>query len=174
MIQVFISSVQSEFAAERKALCEYIRRDPQNIADNEVDMGIIAKSDPQSDPQNDPQNIVSVRCRSLLETIVSRPTVSKEELARFNYQVGDTEGVVNFPLMIDNIKMAVLITERQGVIRFSFRSKGDFSVHEFAKEHFNGGGHTNAAGGTLDCSIEQAIKQFLDVLPQYKALLNKC
>ena len=99
--------------------------------------------------------------------------LTKADLETFNYQVGDTEGVVNFPLMIDDIKMAVLITERQGVIRFSFRSKGDFSVHELAKAHFNGGGHTNAAGGTLDCTIEQAIKHFLDILPQYKNLLNK-
>ena len=99
--------------------------------------------------------------------------LTKADLETFNYQVGDTEGVVNYPLMIDGIKMAVLLTERQGVIRLSFRSKGDFSVHELARAHFNGGGHTNAAGGTLDCSIEEAIKKFLDVLPQYKALLNK-
>ena len=99
--------------------------------------------------------------------------LSKADLEEFRYQVGDTEGVVNYPLMIDKIRMAVLITERQGVIRFSFRSKGDFSVHELAKAHFNGGGHTNAAGGTLNCSIEQAIKAFLDVIPQYKEELNK-
>ena len=79
--------------------------------------------------------------------------------------MGDTEGVVNYPLMIDDIKMAVLLTERQGVIRLSFRSKGDFSVHELARAHFNGGGHTNAAGGTLECSIEEAIQKLLDVLP---------
>ena len=99
--------------------------------------------------------------------------LTKADLETFNYHVGDTEGVVNYPLMIDGIKMAVLLTERQGVIRLSFRSKGDFSVHELARAHFNGGGHTNAAGGTLDCSIEEAIQKFLDVLPQYKALLNK-
>ena len=99
--------------------------------------------------------------------------LTKDDLETYNYQVGDTEGVVNFPLMIDNIKMAVLITERQGVIRFSFRSKGEFSVHELAKAHFNGGGHTNAAGGTLNCSIGQAVDAFVKVLPQYKKLLNK-
>ena len=99
--------------------------------------------------------------------------LTKAELDSFDYQVGDTEGVVNFPLMIDDVKMAVLITERQDVIRFSFRSKGDFSVHELARAHFNGGGHTNAAGGTLNCTIEQAIAAFIDVLPEYKALLNK-
>ncbi|MDY6436132.1 MAG: bifunctional oligoribonuclease/PAP phosphatase NrnA [Bacteroidales bacterium] len=99
--------------------------------------------------------------------------LTKKDLEDFDYQVGDTEGVVNFPLMIDSIRMAVLITERQGVIRFSFRSKDDFSVHEVARAHFNGGGHLNAAGGTLNCTIEQAIEKFLQVVPQYKSLLIK-
>lgn len=99
--------------------------------------------------------------------------LTKKDLENYDYQVGDTEGVVNFPLMIDNIRMAVLITERQGVIRFSFRSKGDFSVHEVARADFNGGGHKNAAGGTLECSIEEAVDKFLSVLPKYKDLLTK-
>ena len=116
---------------------------------------------------------ISERMTTLNEYHTAYIYLTKADLEKFNYQVGDTEGVVNFPLMIDNIKMAVLITERQGVIRFSFRSKGEFSVHEVAKEHFNGGGHTNAAGGTLDCSIDQAIDKFLKVLPQYKELLSK-
>ena len=116
---------------------------------------------------------ISNRMTTLDEYHTAYIYLTKADLESFNYQVGDTEGVVNFPLMIDGIVMSVLITERQGVIRFSFRSKGDFSVHELAREHFNGGGHTNAAGGTLECSIEEAIKKFVDVLPQYKALLNK-
>lgn len=98
--------------------------------------------------------------------------LSKSDLESFDYQVGDTEGVVNYPLMIDNVKMAVLITERQGVIRFSFRSKGNFSVHELAKTHFGGGGHTNAAGGTMNCTLNQAVETLLQVLPKYKNLLE--
>ena len=116
---------------------------------------------------------ISNRMTTLDEYHTAYIYLTKADLESFNYQVGDTEGVVNFPLMIDGIVMSVLIIERQGVIRFSFRSKGDFSVHELAREHFNGGGHTNAAGGTLECSIEEAIKKFVDVLPQYKVLLNK-
>ena len=80
--------------------------------------------------------------------------LSKSDLDSFNYKVGDTEGVVNFPLSMDKIKMAVLVTERQDQIRLSFRSKGSFSVHELASKHFKGGGHTNAAGDTLTCSFE--------------------
>ena len=99
--------------------------------------------------------------------------LNKEELASFDYQVGDTEGVVNYPLSMKKITMSVLVTERQGVIRFSFRSKGQFSVHEVAQKYFNGGGHTNAAGGTLNCSMEQALDLLHHILPEYKeSLIN--
>ena len=93
---------------------------------------------------------------------------SKSDLERFNYQVGDTEGVVNYPLTIGNIKMSVLFTEKQDVIRLSLRSKDDFSVNDMSRKHFNGGGHLNAAGGTLYCSLEEAIEKFKSVLPEYK------
>lgn len=100
-------------------------------------------------------------------------SLTKEELASFDYQIGDTEGVVNYPLSMKKIRMSVLVTERQGVIRFSFRSKGCFSVHEVAQKYFNGGGHTNAAGGTLSCSMEAALEKLHQILPEYKDLLNQ-
>lgn len=99
--------------------------------------------------------------------------LNKEELASFDYHVGDTEGVVNYPLSMEKICMSVLVTERQGVIRFSFRSKGAFSVHELAQKHFNGGGHTNAAGGTLNCSMEEALEKLHRILPEYQAALKQ-
>lgn len=115
---------------------------------------------------------ISDRMTILREYNTAYIYLSKSDLESFSYQVGDSEGVVNYPLMIDDIKMSVLITERQGVIRFSFRSKGNFSVHELAKKHFGGGGHTNAAGGTMDCPINQAIEKFISILPEYKDMLN--
>lgn len=99
--------------------------------------------------------------------------LNKSDLDRFNYQVGDTEGVVNFPLSMKKINMAVLVTERQDQIRLSFRSKGSFSVHELANKYFKGGGHTNAAGGTLTCSFEEAVAQLKAVLPEYQERLNQ-
>ena len=98
-------------------------------------------------------------------------SLNKSELERFNHQVGDTEGVVNFPLSIKKIKMSVLVTERQDQIRLSFRSKGDFSVHEVAHRHFKGGGHTNAAGGSTTTTMEEAIAKLKSILPEYKELL---
>ena len=99
--------------------------------------------------------------------------LSKKDLDQFDYQTGDTEGVVNFPLSMKKIRMSVLVTERQDQIRLSFRSKGDFSVHELAQKHFKGGGHTNAAGGTLTCTFEEAVAKLKAVLPEYQDLLNK-
>ena len=98
---------------------------------------------------------------------------SKSDLEKFNYQIGDTEGVVNYPLSISNVKMSVFITEKQGCIRLSFRSKGDFSVNDLTRKHFDGGGHLNAAGGTLECSLEEAIEKLISILPEYKEELNK-
>ena len=73
---------------------------------------------------------------------------------------------------VKKITMSVLITERQDQIRLSFRSKGNFSVHELANKYFKGGGHTNAAGGTLECSLDEAVALLKSVLPEYKELLN--
>ena len=98
---------------------------------------------------------------------------SKSDLDSFNYQNGDTEGVVNYPLSIANIKMSVLLTEKQGAIRLSFRSKDDFSVNDLARKHFDGGGHLNAAGGTLYCTMEEAVAELKSILPEYKELLKK-
>ena len=116
---------------------------------------------------------INNRMEVLDEYSTSIIALNKSDLDRFNYQVGDTEGVVNYPLSMKKIKMAVLVTERQDQIRLSFRSKGCFSVHELASKYFRGGGHTNAAGGTLTCSFEEAVAQLKAVLPEYQEKLNQ-
>ena len=62
---------------------------------------------------------------------------------------------------------------QQGIIKISLRSKGDFSVNKMSREHFHGGGHTNAAGGKSDDNIEKTIEKFISILPQYNTLLNE-
>lgn len=99
--------------------------------------------------------------------------LSKEELKKFNYQVGDTEGIVNYALSIKGVTMAVLLTERRGKIRLSFRSKGNFSVNEIAKKHFQGGGHKNAAGGDSYETLDNTVKKLEDLLTDYKEELLK-
>lgn len=92
--------------------------------------------------------------------------LSQNELNQFNYVEGDTEGIVNYPLSIKGIVMSVLITEREKVVKFSFRSKGDFAVNTIAKAHFNGGGHRNASGGNLKMPFAEAVAYF-------ESLINK-
>lgn len=99
--------------------------------------------------------------------------ISRSELQRFNSKTGDTEGLVNYALSIKGIALACLITEREDGINLSLRSKGDFSVNEFARENFDGGGHQNAAGGRTKLTLEETVKKFLALLPKYKHLLNK-
>jgi phosphoesterase RecJ-like protein len=94
--------------------------------------------------------------------------ISSGELQRFNSQTGDTEGLVNYGLSIEGIVMAVLMTEREGSVRLSLRSVGDFSVNDLARKHFEGGGHKNAAGGTSYLSLDETVQKFLHILPQYK------
>ena len=99
--------------------------------------------------------------------------LTKEDLEDFNYQVGDTEDVVNFALTIKGIRIAALFTDRNGYIRISLRSKGDFSVNEFAREYFEGGGHRNAAGANSYLSLEETLKKFVNLLPSIREKLNQ-
>ncbi|MFN4234494.1 MAG: DHH family phosphoesterase [Bacteroidia bacterium] len=99
-------------------------------------------------------------------------TLSKDELQHFNYQKGDTEGVVNYALSIKGIKFAAIFKENEDHIRISFRSKGKFSVNDFARKHFNGGGHINAAGGNSDLSLDETISKFVSLLPEYRKELT--
>ncbi len=98
--------------------------------------------------------------------------LSADELRQFGSQTGDTEGLVNYGLSISNIRLSVLLYERKTEIKYSFRSLGDFSVNELARKHFEGGGHKNAAGGTFKGSLEEALRKFLNLLPEYRDKLN--
>jgi phosphoesterase RecJ-like protein len=87
-------------------------------------------------------------------------TLSKEELKRFQYVTGDTEGFVNLPLTIKGISFAVFIREDKDYIKISFRSTGNFPTNEFAATYFNGGGHKNASGGEFYGSLDDAVAAF--------------
>lgn len=95
-------------------------------------------------------------------------SLTQEELKRFGFKKGDTEGLVNYPLSINGIKMAVLITEKDKDVSMSFRSKGNFYVNKLANKHFEGGGHIYAAGGRSLLSLADTITKFEQVLQEYK------
>ncbi|MBL4662404.1 MAG: bifunctional oligoribonuclease/PAP phosphatase NrnA [Flavobacteriaceae bacterium] len=102
-------------------------------------------------------------------------SISQEELDKNHFRKGDTEGFVNYALSIKGIVFALIFIEskQENITKISFRSKGDFSVNEFARKHFNGGGHTNAAGGRSDQPLMKTINEFIAILPLYKnALVN--
>ncbi|MFX0558342.1 DHH family phosphoesterase [Maribacter sp. CXY002] len=102
-------------------------------------------------------------------------TLSQEELDLYHYEKGDTEGFVNYGLTLDGIRFAVIFIENkeEGIIKISFRSVGDFSVNEFARKFFEGGGHNNAAGGKSDKNMEETTSYFKSLLPQYKIALKQ-
>lgn len=95
-------------------------------------------------------------------------SLDMDELERFGYHDGDLEGLVNYALSISSMVMGIQITRRKEKIRISFRSVGDFNVNLFARSHFSGGGHENAAGGTFDGSLQETIEHLNGVLPLYK------
>ncbi len=100
--------------------------------------------------------------------------ITREELTRFHHQSGDTEGIVNYGLTIKGIVLSAFFCEKDDIIKISFRSKDLFSVKELAAQHFNGGGHMNAAGGKSTLSLSETVKQFENLLPLYKDELLRC
>ncbi len=99
-------------------------------------------------------------------------SLTRDELNSFNFQVGDTEGFVNYPLSIKGICFSVLFVENGNKIRISLRSKGSFAVNEIARKYFNGGGHTNASGGESFESMEETLSQFKAIIPEYQEELS--
>ena len=95
--------------------------------------------------------------------------LSEKELQQFNYQKGDTEGIVNYPFSIKGILLCAFFSEGEGKIKISFRSKGNIDVNTFARKYFNGGGHINAAGGRGNTTnLQETVNEFLKHLPELK------
>lgn len=91
--------------------------------------------------------------------------LTKEDLQRFNYVKGDTEGLVNRPLSIPGIYWSVFIRQDEpDYIKISMRSKGEFAVNKICEELYGGGGHLNAAGGEFRGSLEEALRLFKDYI----------
>jgi phosphoesterase RecJ-like protein len=101
-------------------------------------------------------------------------SISQKELNEFDYKKGDTEGFVNYALSINKCILAAIFIEdeKNKIIKISLRSKGDFSVNELSRKHFEGGGHNNAAGGKSNDSLENTIERFISILPEYKTALQ--
>ncbi|PWT77016.1 MAG: DHH family phosphoesterase [Bacteroidetes bacterium] len=99
-------------------------------------------------------------------------SVSWKELVKYQIKTGDTEGIVNYPLSIQGIKLAALIIDRDEEIKCSFRSKGNFDVNVFARTYFEGGGHFNAAGGRSSDTLEHTVQRFLRAMKENASQLQ--
>jgi phosphoesterase RecJ-like protein len=97
---------------------------------------------------------------------VSYTSLTQKDLDEFQYEKGDTEGIVNYGLTIKGIHLAAIFIEHrdENIIKISFRSQGSFDVNQFAREHFNGGGHINAAGGKSHESMKATLNKFEDLI----------
>ena len=97
-------------------------------------------------------------------------TLTQNELNSFDYVKGDTEGIVNYGLSIKGIVFTAIFIENKDekIIKISFRSQGDFDVNQFARDHFNGGGHRNAAGGKSVVSMEETVRKFENLVTTLK------
>lgn len=86
--------------------------------------------------------------------------ISKKDLKKYQSRTGDTEGLVNYALSLDGIRLAALFSEREDGIKISFRSSAEVAVNKFAAEYFNGGGHKNASGGKSELSLKETVEKF--------------
>jgi phosphoesterase RecJ-like protein len=93
--------------------------------------------------------------------------LKENELHKFHFRQGDSEGFVNYPLSIETVKMSALFLQTNRFIRVSLRSRGDVDVNAFARKYFNGGGHKNAAGGKSFTSMEQTVEHYKQAVVEF-------
>lgn len=98
-------------------------------------------------------------------------TLSRKDLEAFSYEPGDDESLVNQPLSIDGVVYSVYLREDPHQIKVSTRSVGDFRADLICQTYYNGGGHVNAAGGELHCSLDEAVDVFESTIPLIKEFL---
>lgn len=111
---------------------------------------------------------MSKKLEIMEDYMVSIISLSKEELEEYNYVKGDTDNLANQALSIKGMKAAIVFSERDGIMKISFRSKGeDNPVNVLAAEHFNGGGHANASGGMSELSVTETLDKIKSLIPNF-------
>lgn len=120
-------------------------------------------------------HILKEKLQVFPETHSSLFAITKEELSEYHYLKGDAEGIVNMPLCIKGQKLSISLREdtEKPLIWVSLRSVDDFPANKMAADFFNGGGHLNAAGGKLSCTMEEAIEVAKRAIEAYKEMLQE-
>ncbi len=116
-------------------------------------------------------NVLLNRMEVFYEYNTALIAIPGDDLLKYDIKTGDTEGLVNYPLSIEGIRMAAIIIDRGEERKCSFRSKGDVDVNTFARKYFNGGGHFNAAGGQTTASLDEAVGHFISSMKENKEIL---
>ncbi len=117
-------------------------------------------------------HVLSNRMEVFYETNTALISIPKSDLLKYGIKTGDTEGLVNYPLSIQGIKLAGFVIDRDEERKWSFRSKGSFDCNTFARQHFNGGGHFNAAGGRDSASLPETVRRFKQIINENKSFLQ--
>lgn len=117
-------------------------------------------------------HVLTNRLEVFYELNTALVAITKQDLLKYEIKTGDTEGLVNYPLSIQGIKLVGLVIDRDEERKWSFRSKGEFDCNTFARKYFNGGGHYNAAGGRDADSLQETVKKFKTYINENKNLLQ--
>ena len=117
-------------------------------------------------------HVLSNRMEIIYELNTALIYISKFELLKYEIKTGDTEGLVNYPLSIQGIKLVGCVIDRDEERKWSFRSKGDFDTNAFARKYFNGGGHFNASGGHDSAPLQETIQKFRRAIRENSSLLQ--
>ena len=111
---------------------------------------------------------MSQKMEIMNDNTVAIISLTKKELEKYDYKKGHTDNLANLALSIKGMKAAIVLSERDDIIKISFRSKGkDNPVNELAAEHFDGGGHANAAGGMSQLSMAETLDKLKGLVPEY-------
>lgn len=110
---------------------------------------------------------INRKMKTLRKGTVAHMSLTEEEMRRFWFQQGDSEGFVNYPLTIKKMRMSAIFIEHKDFIRVSLRSRGSVDVNLFANRYFNGGGHKNAAGGKSFVSMAETIARFEQAVEEF-------
>ena len=111
--------------------------------------------------------VINRKMKTLHKGTVAYMSLTEDEMRRFWFQQGDSEGFVNYPLTIKKMKMSAIFIEHHDFIRVSLRSRGNVDVDEFARRYFNGGGHKNAAGGKSFVTMEETIAHYIASVQEF-------
>lgn len=117
-------------------------------------------------------NVLLNRLEVFYENNTALIAVPQADLIKYDIKTGDTEGLVNYPLGIEGMKLAAIIIDRGEERKCSFRSKGEFDVNTFARKYFNGGGHVNAAGGQSKEPLETVVEEFKKAMKENRDQLS--